>query len=305
MQRFAGFAGVFGRGTSNANKKQKQIANSLIAYFDQKQPKNKNIQPFLLQDFVQFNKAVYDYMVLLRQQEYHDKLSREIKNANTRVTLNMLNNKIKKSPISQNLQLSLQLQLRKRYTNMVRQMLNQNINKNSNLNTHRNILKEFWSLIPQEAKNELSSQYNQRLGKIANMIRRRDILAKNKSKLTQENINFLKSFGNNVTQLDRARQAARPARVKAAALKLWGHAGVGARSNTNIGKRNALITARNNHNLMTNLENLTRSELNNLLNNPSFTPPTNNRGNDRNRHRARVKALMNSLQQLKNPATGV
>ena len=137
------------------------------------------------------------------------------------------------------------------------------------------------------------------------MIRRRDILAKNKSKLTQENINFLKSFGNNVTQLEQnlsreretaARQAARPARAAAAAVKLWGHAGVGARSNTNNGKRNALNAARNNINLMANLENLNRSDLNAVLNAPNFTPPTNNRGNDRTRHRARVKALMNSLQ---------
>jgi hypothetical protein len=83
------------------------------------------------------------------------------------------------------------------------------------------------------------------------------------------------------------------ARAAAALVKLWGHAGVGSRSNTANGKLNAIRAARANRNL--NFTGLTRANLNAILNNPSFAPPSNNSGNNRTRHENRVRSLLNSL----------
>ena len=83
------------------------------------------------------------------------------------------------------------------------------------------------------------------------------------------------------------------ARAAAALVKLWGHAGVGSRSNTANGKLNAIRSARANRNL--NFTGLTRANLNAILNNPSFAPPSNNSGNNRTRHENRVRSLLNSL----------
>ena len=83
------------------------------------------------------------------------------------------------------------------------------------------------------------------------------------------------------------------ARAAAALVRLWGHAGVGSRSNTSNGKLNAIRAARANRNL--NFTGLTRANLNAILNNPSFAPPSNNSGNNRTRHENRVRSLLNSL----------
>lgn len=83
------------------------------------------------------------------------------------------------------------------------------------------------------------------------------------------------------------------ARAAAALVRLWVHAGVGSRSNTANGKLNAIRAARANRNL--NVTGLTRANLNAILNNPSFAPPSNNRGNNRTRHENRVRSLLNSL----------
>lgn len=83
------------------------------------------------------------------------------------------------------------------------------------------------------------------------------------------------------------------ARAAAAMVRLWGHAGVGSRSNTANGKLNAIGSARANRNL--NFTGLTRANLNAILNNPSFAPPSNNSGNNRTRHENRVRSLLNSL----------
>ena len=83
------------------------------------------------------------------------------------------------------------------------------------------------------------------------------------------------------------------ARAAAALVRLWGHAGVGSRSNTSNGKLNAIRSARANRNL--NFTGLTRANLNAILNNPSFAPPRNNSGNNRTRHENRVRSLLNSL----------
>lgn len=83
------------------------------------------------------------------------------------------------------------------------------------------------------------------------------------------------------------------ARAAAAMVRLWGHAGVGSRSNTANGKLNAIGSARANRNL--NFTGITRANLNAILNNPSFAPPSNNSGNNRTRHENRVRSLLNSL----------
>ena len=83
------------------------------------------------------------------------------------------------------------------------------------------------------------------------------------------------------------------ARAAAAMVRLWGHAGVGFRSNTANGKLNAIRAARANRNL--NFTGLTRANLNAILNNPNFAPPSNNSGNNRTRHENRVRSLLNSL----------
>jgi hypothetical protein len=83
------------------------------------------------------------------------------------------------------------------------------------------------------------------------------------------------------------------ARAAAALVRLWGHAGVGSRSNTANGKLNAITAARANRNL--NFTGLTRANLNAILNSPNFAPPSNNSGNNRTRHENRVRALMGSL----------
>ena len=83
------------------------------------------------------------------------------------------------------------------------------------------------------------------------------------------------------------------ARAAAALVRLWRHAGVGYRSNTANGKLNAITAARANRNL--NFTGLTRANLNAILNNPSFAPPSNNSGNNRTRHENRVRSLLNSL----------
>ena len=83
------------------------------------------------------------------------------------------------------------------------------------------------------------------------------------------------------------------ARAAAALVRLWTHAGEGWGSNQPAGKLNAISKARANRTL--NLTNISRENLNAILNNPNFAPPSNNRGNNRTRHENRVRSLMNSL----------
>ena len=83
------------------------------------------------------------------------------------------------------------------------------------------------------------------------------------------------------------------ARAAATLVKLWGHAGVGSRSNTANGKLNAITAARANRNL--NFTGITRANLNAILNSANFAPPSNNSGANRIRHVNRVRSLMNSL----------
>jgi hypothetical protein len=85
----------------------------------------------------------------------------------------------------------------------------------------------------------------------------------------------------------------RKRRAAAAVLALWRHAGTGSDSNTLEGKARALELARANATL--NMKNLTRMNINAILNAANFAPPTNTQGNNKARHVARVKAILNSL----------
>jgi hypothetical protein len=141
--------------------------------------------------------------------------------------------------------------------------------------------------------NTLTNRTNQaKINKVLNNLRRVQTSVPN---------NMRPRIANKINQVQRLNLFKAPenptanknARAAAALVRLWTHAGVGSRSNTANGKLNAISAARANRNL--NFTGLTRANLNAILNNPSFAPPSNNSGNNRTRHENRVRSLMNSL----------
>jgi hypothetical protein len=141
--------------------------------------------------------------------------------------------------------------------------------------------------------NTLTNRTNQaKINKVLNNLRRVQTSVPN---------NMRPRIANKIGQIERLSlfkpvenpSANKNARAAAALVRLWGHAGVGSRSNTSNGKLNAIRSARANRNL--NFTGLTRANLNAILNNPSFEPPSNNSGNNRTRHENRVRSLLNSL----------
>jgi hypothetical protein len=141
--------------------------------------------------------------------------------------------------------------------------------------------------------NTLTNRTNQaKINKILNNLRRVQTSVPN---------NLRPRIANKIGQVERLSlfkpvenpNANKNARAAAALVRLWGHAGVGSRSNTANGKLNAIGSARANRNL--NFTGITRANLNAILNNPNFAPPSNNSGNNRTRHENRVRSLMNSL----------
>lgn len=102
---------------------------------------------------------------------------------------------------------------------------------------------------------------------------------------------------NRLEQNAATNQAAKNAKIQAILLKLWGHAGTGRGSESQLYRnQTALPAARANKelmNLMTN--NISRANFNAVLNNPAFAPPSNNKGGARNRHTQRVKYMLRNL----------
>lgn len=92
-------------------------------------------------------------------------------------------------------------------------------------------------------------------------------------------------------------KAAKNAKIQTILLKLWGHAGTGRGSESQLYRnQTALPAARANKelmNLMTN--NISRANFNAILNNPAFAPPTNTSGGNRARHTQRVKYMLRNL----------
>ena len=101
----------------------------------------------------------------------------------------------------------------------------------------------------------------------------------------------------NITSLANKNAAAKNAKIGAALIKLWGYAGTGGASESqNYRNTKALPAARANKelmNMMTN--NISRANFNRILNNPTFAPPTNNKGANRARHTQRVKLMLRNL----------
>ena len=92
-------------------------------------------------------------------------------------------------------------------------------------------------------------------------------------------------------------KAAKNAKIQAILLKVWGHAGTGRGSESQLYRnQTALPAARANKelmNMMTN--NISRANFNAVLNNPAFAPPTNTSGGNRARHTQRVKYMLRNL----------
>lgn len=121
------------------------------------------------------------------------------------------------------------------------------------------------------------------------------------SKLNQNVANVFNTANLSQNQLEQKvannAKAAKNAKIQTILLKLWGHAGTGSKSESQLYRnQTALPAARANKelmNMMTN--NISRANFNAILNNPAFAPPTNANGNNRSRHVQRVKYMLRNL----------
>ncbi len=158
---------------------EKAITNTLTKYFNEKQPKNKNIQNFQLAHFEDFNKAIYDYMVVLRIEQ----LAQQIESAQNFNKLASLTNQVNRTQNA-----PLKEKLRQKKIELFTKNLSRNLTTIQNLNAYEANLKRRY--IPGNMAS-LSNSYNKRM---ENIQRKRTL---NKTNLTNANVNFLKGLGNN------------------------------------------------------------------------------------------------------------
>jgi len=259
------------------SQKELNIPIRLTEYFE-KQSKNQNIQPFNVRNFEAFDRAIYDYMVELRQQTELQKFTNKINNLNAGnlVAIKNLRNTINKQLITPELKTVLYKKIDQKQLNLLNSIIQKNTNSynNAQLQSYRSELNKAWRNLS-NTKARLSENNRRTL----------------ENKYTKHIIRInsrLKPPTNNL-------ESNRKKRATNVALKLWNYSGTGFLSNMPQSKRQALSRAMANQTL--NLTNIQRANINSILNNSSIQWSSNKNGNNRARHKARVLLLFNDLKR--------
>jgi hypothetical protein len=260
------------------SQKEMNIPARLTEYFE-KQSKTQHIQPFNVRNFEAFDRAIYDYMVELRQHTELQKFTNKINNLNASnlMAIKNLRNTINKQPITPELKSVLYKKIDQKQLNLLNSIIQKNTKSynNAQLQSYRSELNKAWRNLS-NTKARLSENNRRTL----------------ENKYTRHIISInsrLKPLTNNLESNRKKRAATN------VALKLWNYAGTGFQSNTSYGRRQSLNRARGNQTL--NLTNIQRANINSILNNSSIQWSSNQQGNNHARHKARVMSLFNDLKK--------
>lgn len=158
-----------------------RINSELRKYFNTYQPKNKAVANYNLTHFGNLDKAIYNYMVLVRRQAQTASISKQIANA---ANFNALN----KIEASGNLSQEIKTQIQAKRLELFGKYLNKNLKNVTNLNAYEANLRKRYNA---STMGTYRNGFNKRLGNIENA-RRNRILAK-ANPLPNANVNYLRN----------------------------------------------------------------------------------------------------------------
>ena len=158
-----------------------RINSELRKYFNTYQPKNKAVANYNLTHFGNLDRAIYNYMVLVRRQTQTASISKQIANA---ANFNALN----KIEASGNLSQEIKTQIQAKRLELFGKYLSQNLKNVTNLNAYEANLRKRYNA---STMGTYRNGFNKRLGNIEN-VRRNRILAK-ANPLPNANVNYLRN----------------------------------------------------------------------------------------------------------------
>lgn len=199
------------------------VIQELKKYYNTKQPNANIIAPFKLNNFGNFDQAVWKYMVTLREQGIHNRLAKRINNAPNVKGLANIRPVIDNHSISNNLKQSLRQRLSARQIALSQGLINTPLNGIQNLRGYRNNLARMWANLSRNDKQALQEKYTRRIINVnskltaANKMTRRNALIATKNKvknelvvskntLSKNNRNFLGTLPNNQNAATRLKQ---------------------------------------------------------------------------------------------------
>lgn len=197
------------------------VIQELKKYYNTKQPNENIITPFKLNNFGNFDQAVWKYMVVLRQQGIHDRLAKRINNAPNMKSLSNLRQVVNNHSISNNLKQSLRQRLTARQIAMGQSLINQPLNGIQNLRAYRKSLANMWAGMSPNNKKALNQKYSARLINVnkrisnagqgntamaGNVIERRNALVGSRNNLSNNDRAFLATLTNNRGAATRLKQ---------------------------------------------------------------------------------------------------
>jgi hypothetical protein len=199
------------------------VIQELKKYYNTKQPNANIIAPFKLDNFGNFDQAVWRYMVELRQQGIHDRLAKRINNAPNTKSLANLRQVVNNHSISNALKQSLRQRLSARQIALSQDLINQPLNGIQNLRVYRKNLANMWAGLSRNDKQALQEKYTRRIinvdSKISamnagrqnnslnpNTMMRRNALVGSRNNLSNNNRAFLATLTNNRGAANRLRQ---------------------------------------------------------------------------------------------------
>ena len=197
------------------------VIQELKKYYNTKQPNENIITPFRVQNFGNFDQAVWKYMVVLRQQGIHDRLAKRINNAPNMKSLSNLRQVVNNHSISNNLKQSLRQRLSARQVALSQSLINQPLNGIQNLRAYRKSLANMWAGMSPNNKKALNQKYSARIINVnkritnagqgntamgGNVIERRNALVRSRNNLSNNNRAFLATLTNNRGAATRLKQ---------------------------------------------------------------------------------------------------
>lgn len=188
------------------------VIQELKKYYNTKQPNANIIAPFKLNNFGNFDQAVWRYMVALREQGIHDRLAKRINNAPNNKSLANLRRVVNNHSISNALKQSLRQRLVARQIAAGQSLINQPLNSIQNLRAYRKSLANMWATLSRNDKQALQEKYTRRIINVntkltaGNKVSRRNTLVASKNILSNNNRNFLGTLTNNQGAANRLKQ---------------------------------------------------------------------------------------------------
>ena len=197
------------------------VIQELKKYYNTKQPNANIIAPFKLNNFGNFDQAVWRYMVTLREQGIHNRLAKRINNTQNIKGLANIRPVIDNHSISNSLKQSLRQRLSARQIALSQGLINTPLNSIQNLKGYRNSLARMWANLSRNDKQALNQKYSARLINVnkritnagqgntamgGNVIERRNALVGSRNKLSNNNRAFLGTLTNNRGAATRLKQ---------------------------------------------------------------------------------------------------